>query len=520
MSAFADAIRHESRKTFTENEMTAYNSTGNALLDLFACAGSMRSASPERLTAMLDEAYNENPLLATKFLFYLRDIRGKRVGKGERKSFRILLRHLACQHPEAVRPNIPLIGLVYGRFDDLFVLIDTPCEEEMWSYVNNQFYEDLNNMHWNKEHPDKPKKPVSLLGKWLKTIHSSNTETKSLARKTMHRLNINSERVYRKCVHELRTYMPVVESLMSSNQWDSIDFERVPSTAMKNYRTAFTKHDVSRDNKPGNFETYKKSVANNRAVIHTDTLFPYDIVGPYFDHTAHDTDILELQWKNLPHYINGNVNVLVICDTSGSMYQPVNRIQNLPIKVSISLAIYFAERNKGPLHNLFMEFSSKSNFVVLKGNTLSQKIANLRQTDWGWSTNLEGAFLKVLKLACDNHMKQEELPAALIIISDMQIDACTSRHWDFYSEMRAQYKEAGYDIPKIIFWNVNAAKPTMLVSDKNRDGVQLVSGLNAKTFAEIIDNISTTAEELMLECLTNPRYNAVTIAKTEQITDL
>ncbi len=72
------------------------------------------------------------------------------------------------------------------------------------------------------------------------------------------------------------------------------------------------------------------------------------------------------------------------------------------------------------------------------------------------NTNLCAAFEKVLKIAVDNDVPREEMPKSIIVISDMEIDYCGSRDWSFYDKMFHKFKTKGYDIPNIIFWNVNS----------------------------------------------------------------
>lgn len=107
----------------------ALNTTGDARLDFFGTVGSLRGADKERIARLFSEAYKADPLFATKIAFYTRDVRG---GLGERETFRTLLQFMAKYHPEALRPNLDLIG-VYGRFDDLYCLVGTPLEDEMWA---------------------------------------------------------------------------------------------------------------------------------------------------------------------------------------------------------------------------------------------------------------------------------------------------------------------------------------------------------------------------------------------------
>lgn len=131
--SFADEMRKSETFTRTENGAVAINTTGNACLDLFGSIGSLREADEDRIHTLFAEAYKENPLFATKIVFYARDIRG---GLGERKTFRTLLKYMAEMHPNVLRPNLDLIG-VFGRYDDLYCLIGTPLENDMWAAMKN-----------------------------------------------------------------------------------------------------------------------------------------------------------------------------------------------------------------------------------------------------------------------------------------------------------------------------------------------------------------------------------------------
>ena len=113
---FAEAMRENGKFTRTENGAVALSTTGDARLDLFGTIGSLREADENRITTLFAEAYAQDKLFATKIAFYARDIRS---GLGERKTFRTIIRYMAEKHPEALRPNLDLVG-VFGRYDDLF----------------------------------------------------------------------------------------------------------------------------------------------------------------------------------------------------------------------------------------------------------------------------------------------------------------------------------------------------------------------------------------------------------------
>ena len=73
---FAEWIREQATKTYTENGAAARNTTGDARLDLFATIGSLRKADQERIELLFAEAYQADPLFALKILF-MRVISGK-----------------------------------------------------------------------------------------------------------------------------------------------------------------------------------------------------------------------------------------------------------------------------------------------------------------------------------------------------------------------------------------------------------------------------------------------------------
>ncbi|MBQ0111685.1 MAG: DUF2828 family protein [Bacteroidales bacterium] len=481
--SFADAMRDESKFTRTENGAVALNTTGNALLDLFGSIGSLREADKNRIETLFAEAYREDPLFATKIVFYARDIRG---GLGERKTFRTLIKYMANRHPETLRPNLDLIG-VFGRYDDMYELIGTPLEEDMWAAMKKQFEEDLHNLVEGKA--------ISLLAKWIKTSDASSKRTREMGILTAHKLGYpvyNFKRIVRK----MRQRIGVVESLMSAGKWDEIKYPEVPSRAMMIYRKAFMKHDSVR------FEEFIGKAEKGEVKINASTLFPYDIVEKIL-YKRESSRVLETQWNALPNYVEEGTNALVMADVSGSM-------SGRPMATSIGLAIYFAERNVGAYHNLFMTFSGRPETVVLKGETLEQKIRNVSKANWDMNTDLKAAFDRVLEIAEDNHIPQEEMPKAIVVVSDMEIDNCGNREWSFYDKMANKFSKAGYVIPNIIFWNVNS-RHDVFHADQRRKGVQLASGQSVTVFKQVLQNLGFNPVEAMQNTINSERYDCITV---------
>lgn len=483
---FSDVMREESKWTKTENGADAKNTTDSALLDMFATIGSMRNRSESEIIQKFELAFQEDPLGAMRCLFYARDIRGN--GLGERRVFRVLLPYVAEKHEKELDKNLRLVA-EFGRFDDFYSFVGTNLEDRMWECVKSQLSLDIIAMQENE--------PCSLLAKWLKKADASSPNTRKLGIYTAKKLGM-SVYEYKRICNRLRKHIDIVEQRMSTRQWDTINYPAVPSRAMMNYRKAFARHDQER------FAEYINKVSSGEQKINSSTLYPYDIVEKILYHHE-DSKVLEAQWDNLPNYVDGDVNAVVMADVSGSM-------DGRPLATSIGLAMYFAERNKGAYHNLFMTFSGRPEFVEIKENTITQKINFISRANWNMDTDLEAALLKILDVAIENHCTQEEMPKSLIIISDMEINRCTEQEHgeNFYDYVSRVYEEHGYKIPNVVFWNVNSRNDVFL-ADKNRKGVQLVSGQSASTFKNLIGCVDKTPVEMMYAVLNSERYQAIQI---------
>lgn len=487
---FSEAIKEHENFTRTENGAVAIKSTGDVCLDLFGTIGSLRTADDIRINRLFAEAYKENPLLATKIVFYGRDIR---EGLGERNTFRKIIKYMAEYHPEAIRPNLDLIG-VYGRYDDLYCLIGTPIEDEMWSAMKKQFDEDLTNLNSGNA--------ISLLAKWIKTADASSKETRKLGVLTAKKLGYPVYE-FKRIIRAMRKHIGVIECLMSAGRWDEIKYSEVPSRAMMIYRNAFRKHDEAR------FDEFINKAIQGKEKINSSTLYPYDLIekiisyGFFNSIGTRDDKTVEAQWRQLPNYVEEGTNAIVIADTSGSM-------QGRPLNTALGLAVYFAERNKGAYHNMWMSFSRNPNIHTLKGETLAQKLQSIDMRDWQSNTDLKAAFDLVLDIALENDVPQEDMPKSLIVISDMEIDSCGNKDWTFYDKMKRKFEKHGYQIPNIVFWNVNS-RHDVFHADKSRKGVQLCSGQSTTVFKQLMSCIGCTPVEMMEKVINAERYEPITI---------
>ena len=68
------------------------------------------------------------------------------IVQGERKFFRVCLKWLAAHDTDAVIRNLStIVDDGFGRWDDLYCLVDTPCEKEMFELMKNEILKDIKN---------------------------------------------------------------------------------------------------------------------------------------------------------------------------------------------------------------------------------------------------------------------------------------------------------------------------------------------------------------------------------------
>ena len=481
MNKFLAELKEIQNFTTTENGAVAFRSTGNAMLDAFGSLGAMKDSSVESILKTFDLAFNENPEMAMKLLFYIRDVRG---GQGMRRVFRVIITHLAYTHPELVVANLENI-LFFGRGDDYLCLLDTPVEKAVIEYIYRVVSDDLALIAHGQ--------PCSLLGKWLPSENASSMETKRYANKLIKGLKLTPKQ-YRKMLTTLRRNIGIVETYMSKNEWDKIAFSKVPSRASMIYSDAFQKHCLDE------YIQYLKDVAEGKATINAGALFPVDIIHKSLEigwgnKNIKDRYLLEGMWNALPNYLEGlNETGICVVDTSGSMY-------GTPLEVALSLGIYCADKCNGPFKNHFLTFSSRPHLQEIVGETIVDKVANMERAGWEMNTNIEAVFNLILDTAIRNNLKQEDLPSKLYIISDMQFDTCIhvdERHkfsGTFMDAMESKFAEHGYILPAIVYWNVRASNCGMFQKKFGDHNCCMVSGYSPSLFKSVIEGTDYIEEQ-------------------------
>lgn len=484
-----NALKTEGNVSKTENGAFVYQSTFNANLDFFSQISSFRK-NPSLCLTLFKKAFKEDKLLALKNLFYMRNIRG--IGQGEKDASRNIYKWLAKNDPSFMSLNLELVGQL-GRMDDYYAFLDTPLEEKAFALLKNQIDKDL-----VSDHP-------SLTAKWLKSCNTSSKASKHMGQITAKHFGMK-EKEYRKMLSSLRRKIDVTEVKMCARDFSNINYENVPSKAMLNYKDAFKAHDSER------FEEYLNQVKEEKAKIHSSTLFPYEILEKYlkpyrvfYESYMYEPnpldEVLEAQWNALPNYVTDSSSTLVMADTSGSM-------EGRPLGVALSLAIYFARLNKGVWKDKMMTFSMDPHFIDFDGceslhECLTRIPCIMENTDIG------KAFDFVLDAAIQNHVAPEDMVKNIIIISDMQFDPFNDKKVSFTSWVKEKYEKAGYPVPTLIYWNVDMRGRPSMHALKNDENVKMVSGFSQSIFNCILQSKTFNPVDAMLEILNSKPFDKV-----------
>lgn len=450
--------------TYTENNALTHASSGSKIIDWFFHGAALRNSSEDRIVDIFVKAFREDPTTALRILFYIRDVRG---GQGERRVFRTCLEWLAIHETEWLQANLSLIPH-YGRWDDLWLLLNPKLRTN--SLTQHIIEMVKTTLALDMESATKGES-VSLMCKWLPSINTSSSKSRDLAKRFCVWLGMTPTE-YRKTLSFFRSYLDIVECKMSAKKWNKIDYSKVPSQALRRYKNAFNRNDELR------YQKYLQSVEKGESKVNTATLYPYQLVETYtnFRSTGPDKTI-DLMWDNLPDYVD-NIQGLVVADTSGSM----NFGDGRPMDVSVSLAMYIAERNKNPyFKDYFISFSSQPKLHKIEGKNLYERCKSVMLGDIA-NTDLIAVFKLILDRAVHGNVPQEDMPNTLFIVSDMEFDQATYFNTlTNFEVIDLMYAQKGYQRPKLVFWNV-ASRNNQSPVQMHETGTMLISGCSPVIF--------------------------------------
>lgn len=496
-NTFMSALETENNYKYTENGAVALKSTLNKVQDMFAFAGAYRSRSDDDCILLFKEAFEQDNTLALRCLFWNRDCRG---GAGERRFFRVCFNWFCKNHPSIAKKNLWAV-VELGRWDDLiYTTENTPVWAAAVQMVKDQLRKDLTSF------------TPSLLAKWLPSCNASSKDTKRVANKLRNALKLSAKE-YRQTLSALRKKINIVERLMSANDWDAIEFSKLPSKAGMNYSNTFKTREETKDR-------YAEFINSKTTKVNAGTLFPYEVVNKALRTRGEDETgraMVGKYWDNLPNvFENKDYSLLCVCDTSGSM---IGYDAAAPINVAIGLSMYCAERLHGPFYGKYISFASQPQLIdCMKGVDFYDRVRRIYETNLCDNTNLPAVFDLLLSIADRPDVKESDLPDAICVISDQEIDSATT-NWHRYGihdewteetvgtemqKIRRKWAMHGHKMPKLIYWNVDARSNTILDAG---DDVTFVSGASQSIFTAITTGKSGI--EVMLDVLNSERYNGI-----------
>ena len=482
----------------THNGDYTNNDSGDVLVEFFSKAGSLMEKRKSHYgikneTSALElfrPCWKYDSYKAMQLAAWLRDCRG---GSGNRSGFRSIISWLAKETDgqKWINVNLHLVPEL-GRWDDLAVLVDTPCETNAIEFWSEAIV--AGNGLASKWAPREKNNKV-LFHKLRKFAHMSPKEFRKLLVKNT----------------------KVVETQMCSDRWFEINYNHVPSVASARYHKAFVKHDPTRYNQWKMDLASGKDEKGNDVKINADVLFPHDVVrtlksdlGNNYTTSSscyyrgkikyEDSLIANAQFAALPNFFEGtDQRIMAICDFSGSMESEVCG-SSTAMDVSMGLGLYCSDRvGKGnPFYRKFMPFSDDSRLVNWSNDTFSVAAQKCNNGYCG-STNITAALDRILEAATMFKATNDQIPTMLLIISDMQFNEGANGEETAVESAMKKWEAAGYKRPSIIYWNTAGYSGSpATVKDKN---VGLVSGFSPSILKSILAGKDFTPMAIMEETL-------------------
>lgn len=450
----------QTKDALTANGAITHSTTQNNCLDLFFLAGACRNEKEDKIKAKLEKAYQQDRVSTIKIIFNASDIRG---GAGERRFMKLALNWLYHSHKEDFYKIMELVPH-FNRWDSLFDIAALNNDEKLFDLIGKGITESKD----------------ALLAKWLPRKGQYN----NFAGKFRKYAGWTPE-MYRKRVV---TLSKTVEQLMTKKEWGAIQYDKLPSVASNKYRKAFYRNDKER------FEKFIADCKSGEKKINASAIFPYDIYRSI--KRGDNKAAIEVQWDALPNYLEGTeCKFLPMCDVSESM-------TGLPMDISVSLGIYLSERNTSSFKDAFITFTDVPYLQILKGSLVDR--ANQIEGRKGYNTNLQAAFDLVLKTALRDNVPSVDMPTHILVISDMEFDNYAVQGKTNFEIISDKYRESGYQMPTLVFWNVNGSCNNNPVNVKDKNTV-LVSGASPSIMKTVLQG-EVSPDSAMKRIIADERY--------------
>lgn len=474
----------------TENGALAYRSSGNYNVDLFFNIGVMRSKKDkDAFFELFSKAVEEDAELATRILLWSRDARG---GAGCREPMNFFMSRIISQDDKLIDINLcnKIVELGYWKeFFDLYKHPNITAKQKevvlaITCLIINYYRNNTDKINGSD---------YGLFCKWFPR-----------KAKLFFDVAENTGMTFKELRKHIVSNTSVVETKMCANEWDEIDFSKVPAIANKKYYGTFIKRCVERYNQ------YLEDVKNGKVKMNTSVLSPFDIAlsfvkkstrsgsynNPKLEISDDERNALNVMWNSLDtSYMKDKpVRMLCVSDVSGSMFT-----SNLfPIAGSLGLGAFIAQNTEGPFKNKIITFSDNPNVYDISGKDVVD-IYNAMSSDWGMTTDISKVYELVLNTSLLN---KDNVPTHIVIFSDMQFDEAQEDEVPF-ELYKQKFKDVGLEMPKIIFWNLNV---NFTYPARIDDNVLLLSGYNPAIVKEILTTGDFDALSFVKNAVNKDKY--------------
>lgn len=478
-----------------EGEDIDYEYSQTSLLNFFARSSFLRKEREDIVIELFNSSYEEDPINTIKLLFYIRD---KREGLGERKVFRTLLKYLGNCNNSFIKENLNLIPL-YGRWDDLYALFNTPLEDDAISFIKRKLEEDLNS--------DRP----STLCKWLKSENTSSKDSRALGKKTRKLLKLSSKE-YRTILSNIRKRLKIVEISMSSNRWENIQYGNLSSSTMNKYFKAFFRHDKTRITE---YFQLNRTISNTiKSKFDFNEEYPFNIVENIIKGRYNSEEI------NFTDYVGEhNGDSLIVFGISETTLLKDKNYD--PLYAGIGTTLYFLSKNKGRFKDHIITLNPKPNLKRIKDLAVQDKIEDIVKSNICNNIGVEAALDLILFAAIKHSLSNDELPRRLIFITDNKCNlSMLNKHHhkdtpyfinaEEYENIKEKWELTDYIIPELSFWSIdNVREDSTILKDTN--SFIYAFGYSHDVFTSILKGECITTRDLMNEVLNKVRYNKMII---------
>jgi hypothetical protein len=439
---------------------------GNPVYEFMSKAGNFADslAYESKPTTQIDQfflAFQYNPEMAVRALMWARDPRG---GAGQRRLFRKLLKCADSTNLFSQWINVNVDKIVeYGRWDDVLELFGTSVEQKALSLIA----EALNRQD-------------RLACKWMPRPNRSVSRKTSYKSFTIKEFMGLTNKQYRQL---LVKGTEVVETQMSENLWDDIELNGLPGMSMLRHSKAFEKHMP---------EKWNAFVESKSTKVKATAVYPHEIMRMMKAQV--DDQMLEKTWSDmLDKNLLSSYRILPVIDQSGSMrFSDVGSL-NLG-EIAATIGMYVSDLLPGRLHRRYVTFSAQPKVVHWDNHTLCQAL-NLIQSNNALTTNVEAVFDTLLDYADALEVSPDQMPQAIMIISDMQFDSscgqiATPSQTVIENALR-KWDKTIYQRPALIFWNLAgyAGQPV-----EGYENTAFISGFSPAILVHLFASMSTDAE--------------------------